>query len=114
MCVSNDYKEVIMNLIKNAIETMYKYHECYKVGNDGDSEAIEKSINVLPESQRNFVLVTSQMDNWANVYPVADVLSDKYSLADLLMAYHLYLKEKNNIGNKDDVITEADRFYGVY
>lgn len=102
-----------MNLIKNAIETMYKYHECYKVGNDGDSEAIEKSINVLPESQRNFVLLTSQMDNWTNIYPVAHVLSDKYSLADLLMAYHLYLKEKNNVGNKADVIVEGDRFYMI-
>ena len=100
-----------MNLIKNAIETMYKYHESYRNGNNGDSEAIEKSINVLPESQRNFVLVTSQMDNLANVYPVADVLSDKYSLADLLMAYHLYLKEKNDVGNKDDVIAEVDKFY---
>lgn len=51
------------------------------------------------------------MDNLANVYPVADVLSDKYSLADLLMAYHLYLKEKNDVGNKDDVIAEVDKFY---
>ena len=103
-----------MNVIENAIQCMYKYHKCYKADNKVDSAAIEKSINKLPESQRNFVLLTSQMDNWTNIYPVAHVLSDKYSLADLLMAYHLYLKEKNNIGNKDDVITEADRFYGVY
>ena len=102
-----------MNLIKNAIESMQKYHECYRNGNNGDSEAIEKSINILPESQRNFVLLTSQMDNWTNIYPVAHVLSDKYSLADLLMAYHLYLKEKNNVGNKADVIVEGDRFYMI-
>ena len=53
------------------------------------------------------------MDNWTNIYPVAHVLSDKYSLADLLMAYHLYLKEKNNVGNKADVIVEGDRFYMI-
>lgn len=100
-----------MNLIRNAIEFMHKYHECYKNGNNGDSEEIEKSINALPESQRNFVLLTSQMNNWTDIYPVADVCSYKYSLADLLMAYHLYLKEKNNIGNKDDVIAEVDKFY---
>ncbi|MBU5981311.1 hypothetical protein [Lactobacillus helveticus] len=44
---------------------------------------------------------------------MADILSDKYKLADLLMAYHLYLKEKNNVGNKADVVAEADRFYKV-
>lgn len=102
-----------MSAIENAIQCMHKYHECYKNGNDEDSEAIEKSINALPESQRNFVLLTSQMDNWADVYPVTDILSDKYTLADLLMAYHLYLKEKNNVGNKADVVAETDRFYKV-
>lgn len=102
-----------MSAIENAIQCMYKYHECYKNGNDGDSETIEKSINALPESQRNFVLLTSQMDNWTDVYPVTDILSDKYTLADLLMAYHLYLKEKNNVGNKADVVAETDRFYKV-
>ena len=100
-----------MSAIENAIQCMHKYHKCYKNGNDEDSEVIEKSINALPESQRNFVLLTTQMDNWTDVYPVTDILSGKYTLADLLMAYHLYLKEKNNVGNKDDVIAEADRFY---
>ena len=100
-----------MNVIENAIQCMYKYHKCYKAGNKVDSAAIEKSINALTESQRNFVILTSQMDNWTDVYPVTDILSDKYTLADLLMAYHLYLKEKNNVGNKADVVAEADRFY---
>ena len=66
-----------MSAIENAIQCMHKYHECYKNGNDEDSEAIEKSINALPESQRNFVLLTTQMYNWTNIYTLAHVLSDK-------------------------------------
>ena len=45
------------------------------------------------------------------LYPVSKTLSGRLTLADLLMAYHLYLKEKNNVGNKADMIAEADRFY---
>ena len=33
-----------MSAIENAIQCMHKYHECYKNGNDEDSEAIEYSI----------------------------------------------------------------------
>lgn len=96
---------------RNAIKAMYEYHLAYKTEKICNTSHINQQLEKISESDRNFVLLTGGMNNVKTIYPVSDQLTTRYTLADLLMAYHLYLKEKNNVGNKADVIAEADRFY---
>lgn len=100
-----------MSAIKNAIQCMHKFHECYKNGNKTDPTAVENSINALPESQRNFLLITSKMNDFEKVYPVSDVLSDKYTLGDLVMAYHFYVIESKSEKKDTILLQQADYFY---
>ena len=102
-----------MNPRKRLLNALQAFHEDFKVNNFCDSSEVENSINSLPETDKNFILVTRNVKDIAEIYPVSKTLSGRLTLGDILMAYHLYLKEKNNVGNKDDVIAEADRFYKV-
>lgn len=101
-------------LRKNAIKSMHKFHQGVKCSNTSDLEqqAIA-NINKLSASDRNFMLLTGKMDDIKAVYPVSDQLTTRYSVADLVMAYHLYLKESNS--NKDDtaLMDRIDRFYQI-
>lgn len=103
-----------MNLRKNTIDLMLEYHKSFK--NDEVSnlrQKISDSINQLSASDRNFMLLTGKMDNVKAVYPVSDQLTTQYLLADLVMAYHLYLQEINS--NKDNIalMDRIDRFYHI-
>ncbi len=102
-----------MNPRKRLLNALYAFHQDFKVNKFCDSSEVEDSIDSLPETDKNFILVTRNVKDIAGIYPISKTLSGRLTLGDILMAYHLYLKEKNNVGNKDDVIAEADRFYKV-
>lgn len=101
-----------MNAIENAIKCMYQFHETYKKSGITSPTLVQDSMSALSESQKNFVMLISPMEDPSSVYPVTDVISSEYTLADLVMAYHLYLKEKNSKRNID-IINQVDHFYKV-
>lgn len=103
-----------ITLRENVIKSMHRFHKGFKRNNTADLEQqVIVSINKLSASDRNFMLLTGKMDDVKAVYPVSDQLTTRYSVADLVMAYHLYLKESNS--NKDDtaLMNRIDRFYQI-
>lgn len=103
-----------MSLRKDTIKSMYEYHIAFKSDNIADLEQqVVVNINKLSASDRNFMLLTGKMDDIKAVYPVSDQLTTRYSLTDLVMAYHLYLQEINS--NKDNValMDRIDKFYHI-
>lgn len=103
-----------IELRENAIESMHKFHEGVKHNDIAELEQqVMVSISKLPASDRNFMLLAGKMNDVKAVYPVSDQLTTRYSLADLVMAYHLYLQEINS--NKDNValMDRIDQFYQI-
>lgn len=103
-----------IKLRKDTIKAMHKFHKGVERNSiAGLEQQILDSINQLPESDRNFMLLAGKMDNVKAVYPVSDQLTTRYTLADLVMAYHLYLKESKS--NKDNValMDRIDKFYHI-
>ena len=99
-----------MNARKNAIEAMRAFHANFKK-DKVNMDLVEDSIKKLSETDRNFMLVTSQMPNVRNVYPVSSKLSSKYSLADLVAAYRWYLAECHTSSADTAVMDAIDDFY---
>lgn len=104
----------VAELRENAIKSMHKFHQGVKCSNTADLEQqVVASINKLSASDRNFMLLTGKMDDIKAVYPVSDQLTTRYSLADLVMAYHLYLKESNSNKDNATLMDRIDEFYQI-
>lgn len=99
-----------MNPRQNAIKAMQKFHEDFKQGKN-DSEIIEESFKALDDSERNFMLLNGKMKNFEDLYPVQDKLSNQYSLADLVTAYHYYYEEDNSSKENRPLMIKIDNFY---
>ncbi len=85
-----------MNQRKKAIEAILNYHNAHKNERMTDSKQVKDSIRALSASDRNFMLVTAKMSDVSDIYPVSNTISNKYTLADLVTAYRMYLKDSNN------------------
>lgn len=85
----------------------------YRAYKSLDNKAVNDCIDNLSDSDRSFILVTGKMKNIDDIYPVSDTVGNNGNLADLAMAYHYYLQEKEGKVNPDILIPEVDHFYKI-
>ncbi|NRO87643.1 hypothetical protein [Lactobacillus helveticus] len=101
------------NRRKNAIDAMFSFHKAFKDNKDTDNTKVTEKIEALGVTDKNFLIVTRDIKDIKGVYPVSDVISDKLTLADLIMAYHLYLKELNGNNTDKRLISQINKFYKI-